>query len=299
MKLRTFLRHGKEGLKNLGRNGWMTFASVSSVTIALLLVGFFLALMINLNAISDQIKGDVEVKAYVQQTANNADKDKLKKQIEGIPEVASVKYVPRNEGWKDFINSMGGSDGDGSVFASIDSNPLPDAFEIQPKRPESSGAIADAVKPLDQVSKVNYGKDTVEKLFSVTDTARNIGLVLIIGLLFTAVFLIGNTIKLTIVSRRNEIEIMKLVGATNGFIRWPFFTEGLTLGVLGSVLPIVLLLMGYQGFYNYYYENYSTTFIRLVPMAPTIYYLAAGLLLVGVFIGVWGSVTSVRKFLKV
>lgn len=299
MKLRTILRHGKEGLKNLGRNGWMTFASVSSVTIALLLVGFFMALMINLNAISNQIKNDVEVKAYVQQTANKADTNKLKKQIEDIPEVASVKYVPKKEGWKEFLDSMGTSEGDSSVFASIDSNPLPDAFEIQPKHPESSGTIAEAIKPLNQVSKVNYGKDTVEKLFSVTDTARNIGLVLIIGLLFTAIFLIGNTIRLTIVSRRKEIEIMKLVGATNGFIRWPFFTEGLTLGVLGSVLPIVLLLMGYQGFYNYYYENYSTTFVQLVPMAPLIYYLAAGLLLVGMLIGVWGSVTTVRKFLRV
>lgn len=293
------MRHGKEGLKNIVRNGWMTFASVSSVTVALLLVGFFMALMINLNFITNQIKDDVEVKAYIQLTATGAQKDKLRKEIEAIPEVGSVKYVPKDEGWKDFINSMSKDEGDASVFASMDSNPLPDAFAIEPERPEASAAIAKAIKPLDQVSKVNYGKETVEKLFSVTDTARNIGLVLIIGLLFTAVFLIGNTIKLTIVSRRKEIEIMKLVGATNGFIRWPFFGEGLMLGILGSVVPILLLLFGYSGFYDFFYNNYRTTFINLVPLNPMMYYLAAGLLIVGAFIGVWGSVTSVRKFLKV
>lgn len=299
MKYRTFLRHGKEGLKNLGRNGWMTFASFSSVTIALLLVGFFMALMINLNAISDQIKDDVQVKAYIQKTADNADKDQLKKEIQQVPEVDSVNYVSKEEGWEEFTESMSQGDGDASAFTSIKSNPLPDAFEIDPEKPESSGAIANAIKPLDNVSKVKYGKNTVEKLLDVTNIARNIGIILILGLVFTAIFLVGNTIKLTIVSRRQEIEIMKLVGATNSFIRWPFFVEGLMLGILGSVLPVVLLLVGYNSLYQFYYENYGTMLIRLVPMEPTIYYLAAGLLLVGMFIGVWGSLNSARKFLKI
>lgn len=300
MKLRTFGRHGREGLKSLGRNGWMTFASISSVTVALLIVGFFTALMINLNFISDQIRHDVEVKVYIDQAATKAQTDQLQKKIEALPLVAHVRYVPKKEGLNELIDSMSRDGKEPSVLASLrHENPLPNAFEVKTKHPEDAMAVSKQIKPFENVSSVKYGdgKGTVEKMLSITGTARNVGLAIIIGLLFTAVFLIGNTIKLTIVARRKEIEIMKLVGATNGFIRWPFFVEGLLLGVLGSIIPIVLLWAGYNTFYDIFYKNYS--FFKLIPLYPTIYYLTGGLLLIGAFIGVWGSVTSVRKFLRV
>ncbi|HEU5139242.1 MAG TPA: permease-like cell division protein FtsX [Bacillales bacterium] len=302
MKLRNFKRHGKEGLKNLGRNGWMTFASVSSVTVALLLVGFFMALMLNLNFISTQIKGDVAVKAYIQRTATDDQIDQLKEEIQSLPLVATVEFIPKEQGLENLIDSMSHGGEDAPVLADLrDENPLPDSFKIKGKTPEDAITIKKAVEGMDFVTKAKYGdgKGTIKNLFNVTDTARNVGLALIIGLLFTTVFLIGNTIKLTIVSRRREIEIMKLVGATNGFIRLPFFVEGLLLGVLGSVLPIALLIIAYRAFYDIFYQNYEMTFIELIPLNPTIYYLCGGVLLIGALIGVWGSVTSVRKFLKV
>lgn len=300
MKLRTIGRHGKEGLKNFGRNGWMTFASVSSVTVALLLVGFFIALMLNLNHIANNIKGQVEVKAYVDQTATHAQTEELRSHIKALPLVKSVKFVSKKQGLNELIKSMSHNGQQAPVLVSLrKENPLPNSFVIEPKKPENSAIIAKQVKSLSNVSTVRYGKKTVNKLFHVINIARDIGLALIIGLLFTAVFLIGNTIKLTIVSRRREIEIMKLVGATNGFIRWPFFIEGLLLGILGSAIPIGLLISGYSSFYDFFYRHYATMFVQLLPLNPEIYYLSVGLGLIGACIGVWGSVTSVRKFLRV
>lgn len=300
MKLRTLNRHAKQGMKNLGRNGWMTFASVSSVTVALLLVGYFLALMLNLNFLAEQIEGGVEVRVYIERTATDEQKDQLESKIKSISHVTEVTYLSKKEGLENLIDSLSKSGKEATAIASLrDENPLQDAFVIQADRPENTIKVAKEVKPFEHVGDVKYGKGTVEKLFQVTDVARNIGLALIIGLLFTAVFLIANTIKLTIVSRRTEIEIMKLVGATNGFIRWPFFVEGLVLGVMGSIIPITLLIIGYQYTYEAFYANFSTFFIDMIAPTPGIYYLSAGLLAIGGMIGVWGSVTSVRKFLKV
>ena len=148
-------------------------------------------------------------------------------------------------------------------------------------------------------AKVNYGQGSVEKIFKVTDFSRNVGIVLIIGLLFTAMFLISNTIKITIFARRREIEIMKLVGATNWFIRWPYFLEGLWLGLLGSVLPVAIIGISYYYAHNYLAEKLEGNFIQLLDFSPFIYQVSGLLILMGAFIGIWGSVMSVRKFLKV
>src|SRR5699024_10636857 len=125
------------------------------------------------------------------------------------------------------------------------------------------------------------------------------GITLIVGLILTAMFLISNTIKLTIMARSREIGIMKLVGATNGFIRGPFFIEGLLLGVLGSIVPILVL----AGSYKYIYDNLSgqtsISFVKLLPFNPFIYQLGGAMIVLGAFIGVWGCVMSVRKFLRV
>jgi cell division transport system permease protein len=300
MKLRTVTRHGKQGIKNLGRNGWMTFASVSSVTVALLLVGYFLALMLNLNFLASQMEDDVEVRVYIERTATDAQKEELRREIEEVPHVSNVTYLSKAEGLENLMDSLSRDGKRSSVIASLrDENPLPDAYVIQADEPRNTIDIAKSVKPFDYVGDVNYGQGTVEQLFQVTNVARNIGVALVIGLLFTALFLIGNTIKLTIVSRRREIEIMKLVGATNSFIRWPFFVEGLILGTLGSVVPITLLILGYRYIYDLFNAKFATLFIEMIPPNPSIFYLSAGLLAVGAIIGVWGSVNSVRKFLKV
>ncbi|WP_349408616.1 permease-like cell division protein FtsX [Pseudalkalibacillus sp. SCS-8] len=296
-KLRTLFRHIKEGFKNLGRNGWMSFASVSAVTVTLLLVGVFLILLLNINAIASQVEDDVEIKAYLEKTTKDEQHDEIEKQLSSIDRVESVTFVPKEEGLDSLIESLGDQ---GKVFESLrKENPLPDAFAVKTVTPQDTPAVAAKIEGIENVTKVEYGKGTVEKLFKVTDAARNVGMILIVALLFTAMFLIANTIKITIVTRGREIEIMKLVGATNAFIRWPFFVEGFLLGVLGALVPIGILILAYQFVYEAVSMNLKTVFIQLLPVYPLMFQLAGLLIVIGAFIGVWGSMTSVRKFLKV
>lgn len=297
MKFRTMNRHLREGSKNIWRNGWMTVASVGAVTTTLILVGAFLALMLNLNSIADTVEEDVEIKALVDVTAEKADITTLNEQIEEIPQVASVEYSTKEEELNSLIKSMGEEGNTWEMYEQ--ENPLSNAFVVKAEDPLDTAVVASEIEKMKQIEKVNYGQEAVQKLFTFNKYARYIGLALIAGLVFTAIFLISNTIKITIMARRKEIGIMKLVGATNGFIRWPFFVEGLLLGILGSIIPILLVVGGY-----YYLENNLSAliefeFIQLLPFQPFAFQLALIIFSIGAFIGVWGSVMSIRKFLKV
>jgi cell division transport system permease protein len=297
MKIRTLTRHFKEAFKSMGRNGWMSFASISAVTVTLLLVSVFLTILLNINHIANQIEDDVQIRAYIERTEKPEKYAEFEKKLNRIDKVKTVEYQSKEDGLDKLIESLGD---EGKVFSSLkDENPLPDTFIIFTDKPQDTAEVAKEVEKFDFVNKVEYGKGTVEKLFKVTDAARNVGIILVLGLVFTAMFLISNTIKLTIVTRRREIEIMKLVGATNGFIRWPFFIEGFSLGVFGAFLPIVVIAVGYQAIYNIVNQKLDTVFIELLPITPLIPQLSILMLLIGGVIGVWGSLTSVRKFLKI
>lgn len=299
MKGRTLVRHIKEGSKNIFRNGLMTFASISAVTVMLLVVGAFLLIIMNVNHFADSLERDVEIRVFIDLTATEEQQQELKRNIEKIEGVASIQYVSKDEGLDSLIESFGEQ---GKVFEMLrpeDQNPLNDVYVVQGKNPEETDKLAEAIQPLQYVEDVEYGKDIFKPLFSATSFIRIVGLVLIVGLMFTAMFLIANTIKLTIVARKREIQIMKLVGATNGFIRWPFFIEGLLLGVLGSLIPISVLSYGYTQFYNSVGESTGIDFFTFLPTSPLLFQMSMLLLGIGAFVGVWGSLMSVRKFLKV
>lgn len=297
MKGRTLIRHGREGLKNLGRNGWMTFASVSAVAIMLLIVGVFLLLILNINHIATSVEEDVEVRVFIDLTANQEQQQELEKNISQITNVDSVRFLPKDEGLEQFIDSLGEQ---GEIFETLrGENPLNDVFVVRATQPQQTEEIAKKIETLPYVDDVGYGKDIVDQLFSFTDFARKIGIFLITGLMFTTMFLIANTIKLTIVARKREIMIMKLVGATNGFIRWPFFVEGLLLGVVGSLIPIGILALAYQKFYESFSQRIEFMFVELLPTDPLVFRIAGILIGIGAFIGIWGSMMSVRKFLRV
>ena len=255
MKSRTFRRHVRESFKSLGRNGWMMFASVSAVTITLLLVGVFFVIMMNLNNVATSIEEDVEIRVHIDVAATEENQQTLRENIEKMPEVKSISFSTKEKELDQLMSSFGE---EGNAFAMFEQdNPLSDVFVVQTKNPTDTMKTAKNIEKLQYVGKVNYGQGSVEKIFKVTDFSRNVGIVLIIGLLFTAMFLISNTIKITIFARRREIEIMKLVGATNWFIRWPYFLEGLWLGLLGAVLPVGIIGVSY-----YYAHNYLGTKIR-------------------------------------
>ncbi|MFC0273373.1 permease-like cell division protein FtsX [Metabacillus herbersteinensis] len=294
----TLGRHIRESLKSLARNAWMTFASVSAVTVTLILVGTFLVIMMNLNNFAANLEDDVEIRVHVDVTADQAGQNTLRQEIEKIPEVDSIAFSPKEKELESLIGSLG--EEEGQAFQLFEqNNPLNDVFVVKTDDPRDTSMVAKQIEKIDDAAKVRYGQEDVEKLFNVVQISRNIGLALIIGLIFTAMFLISNTIKITIFARRREIEIMKLVGATNGFIRWPFFIEGLLLGVLGAIIPIGIVIFTYRYVYAWALPQIQGSFVELLPLNPFVFQVSTILLLIGALIGVWGSLMSVRKFLKV
>jgi len=170
---------------------------------------------------------------------------------------------------------------------------------LRATEPQQTAIIAKKIESYEFAYEVAYGEGKIEKLFNVLNTGRNVGIVLIIALLLTATFLISNTIRITIVARRREIEIMKLVGATNNFVRIPFLLEGIWLGILGALLPMLILTITYYKLVGYLAPKLEGELFQLLAVSPFIFQLNGLLLFMGVFIGMWGSFMSVRKFLKV
>ncbi|NOV00435.1 permease-like cell division protein FtsX [Paenibacillus planticolens] len=305
MKISTFSRHLREGTRNVVRNGWMTFASISSIAISLFILGIFVLITLNVNDIASQIEDQVEINVYLEVNTPQDQITALETQIQEIHEVKTVKFVSKEEGLVYLRQKLGESGKALLEGFEGENNPLNDAFTIEVDDPRNVAAVADQISALNigkdpkPIYKVNYGKGTVEALFKVTQIVRWVGFGIVILLSFTAVFLIANTIKITILARRKEISIMKMVGATNSFIRWPFFIEGALLGFVGSLIPAALILGGYWKLLNLSSLNLNLLMIKLTPfgeIAPTMITLLLG---IGIVIGVWGSLISVRKFLRV
>src|SRR5699024_8938505 len=237
MKFSTISRHIKEGAKNLFRNGWMSVASLAAVTTTLILVAAFLAIMLNLNQMANKIEEDVQINVFIDQTADDVGIEKLGKEIKALDKVKTAKFSSKDEMLKSLMDSFGD---EGKSFDLIkQDNPLNHEYKVKAKDPKDTPTIAKQIDKLDNVQEVNYQENTIKREFEFNKYAKKIGLV------FTAMFLISNTIKLTIMARSREIGIMKLVGATNRFIRGPFLMEGFFLGVLGSIVPIAFILTGY------------------------------------------------------
>lgn len=294
MKARTMGRHFRESMKSLGRNSWMSFASASAVTVTLLLVGVFVMIMMNLNKVAEDLEKDVEIKVLVELTADEAMIDQLEQDIKKVKGIDSVVYSTKEAELEDLIKDFGANMG-----LSEQNNPLRAAFYVKAANPQETETVAKRIDHLANTYSVEYGEGKIEKLFGFLNLARNIGLGLILALLFTAMFLISNTIRITIVARRREIEIMKLVGATNWFIRIPFVLEGMWIGILGAILPITLVTLLYYNLYEVVQPYLKGELFNLLPLTPFLYQLNALILIMGIFIGVWGSFMSVRKFLRV
>jgi cell division transport system permease protein len=296
MKIKTIGRHVREGILNLGRNTWMSFASISAMTVTLLVLGVFLVLALNVNHMSMEIESQVEVDVMIKNEVTGQALVDLQNTIQTYPHVKTVSFVSKEDGLQALRAKLGD---DADLLNGLDSqNPLPNKFIVKADDAQFTSQIADAMQKLPQVEKVIYGKDTVDKLLTITRIIRNIGIAFVFGLLLTAMFLISNTIKITIFARRREIEIMKLVGATNWFIRWPFLVEGIAIGLFGAVIPGVVITFGYR----YVVERYNSDMLSifsLLPSTPLIPQVVGVLVAIGIVVGMWGSVLSMRKFLKV
>lgn len=300
----TLLRHFREGAKNVFRNGWMSVASVTSIIVSLLILGVFILLVLNVNSFADEADSQVQIKAFLKSNVTQKVRDQLATDIGSMQEVSHVTLIPKAEGLKDFKKKLGAEGKDLLEGYDEKTNPIPDTFKIEVIEPTTIPYVASKITALNDkysdkpIYKVNYGQGTTEKLFKITRAIRNIGFAFVAGLGIMAMFLISNTIRVTILARRREIGIMKLVGATNTFIRWPFFVEGALIGLIGSLITVAILFFGYNELAETVKGDVTLAF-RLVPMEEIQLRLGGLLIGLGLLIGVWGSTMSIRKFLKV
>jgi len=293
LKFRTIWRHIKEGFKSIRRNGWMSFAAISAVSITLLLVGGLIGAVTNINDLAADIENDVSVRVYVDLAASEDDRENLQSDLESLDNVENVTFSSR----EDELENVVGSYGETFELFEGDENPLHDVFVVDTSSPEQTEPVANEIEPMEYVSDVNYGGAEADRLFQMTSTIRNIGGIIIIALILTAIFLISNTIRITILSRSTEIEIMKLVGATNWFIRWPFLIEGALIGLIGAIVPSAVLWVLYESIYSTVSEFLTGTYFSLLSPNPFIYQLILLTTGIGVVIGAIGSAFSISRFL--
>lgn len=293
--IKTFFRHITESLKNLKRNGWMSFASIAAVTVTLTLVGAFLGFILNMNHFAQDIQENVTVSVFMDTKITKSQKTILKQQLEEIPNVAEVSYSSKQDQYKKLVDTMGD---DWKVFDEKD-NPLYDVYIVKSKNPQATKDIQAAASQLPHVVDASYGGNEAERLLQLADKVKLWGAIIAGILIFIAIFLISNTIRVTIISRKQEIQIQRLVGATNAYIRWPFFLEGAWIGLIGSLIPILLLVLFYPHLYQLLMPSLQQAHYSLLSPNQLIGPLSALLVGIGVIIGSLGSILSMRRFLKI
>ncbi|MDN6163093.1 MAG: permease-like cell division protein FtsX, partial [Tetragenococcus halophilus] len=244
--LRNFFQHVLESLKSLRRNGWMTVSSVTAVTVTLTLLGAFLVIILNTVKLAQDMENNVEVSVYVNYETDEDEKKELRNNLEEIPHVESIDFSSKDEE----LARVQASYGDSWDLFDQD-NPLLDVFILRADDPQYVEDITEEANGMTEyVHDASYGEDLSDRIFSIAQRTRTWGLIGSIVLIIVAIFLISNTIRMTILTRKQEIQVMRLVGAKNGYIRWPFFLEGGWIGLIGSIIPIILMYTGYNKVYE-------------------------------------------------
>jgi cell division transport system permease protein len=282
----------KETLISLRRNAWMSLASVATVAISLVILGFALTLVYNTTKMAANIESDIEISTFMRTDQTAEQVSQAKAEIEKLPEVRSVDLVTKEKALEQFratlsselIDNLGGS------------NPLPDKLTVKAFKPDQVKLLADKVAQLPGVDKVQYGQGVVDKIIEFTHWVRWIGISMIGLLGLASIVLISITIKFTVFARRREVQIMKFVGATDWFIRWPFLMEGMVLGLVGAIISTVIVVYGYISLISYLHNHLA--FIPVVNDPIFVRNLVLLLLGSGALIGSLGSMASLRKFLR-
>ncbi len=287
-----------ESFKGVFRNFSLSLASISCIAITLVLVGCSILLSYNVNNFTREIEKDMTIVVFIDKKATNDEVEEVKKELDGMNNIKSIEFNSKEQVKKDMQKES-------DIFDSIlsqyneETNPLQDTFLVKVEDINLIGETADKIKIIDNVDIVKYGEGSVEELVKIFDLVKKVTYVAVVALVIVTAFLISNTIKITIQSRRREIEIRRLVGASNTFIKQPFFFEGIILGFLGSILPIIICCYGYTYLYDRLGGKVFTEIISLIKPARVIYIVMLALVIIGVVVGGLGSYRAVRKYLKI
>lgn len=295
---RILFRNIRDGIKNVFRNLSLSMASISCITVTLLLVAVSMVGSLNVENFTKEIRDDFTIVTYMKSEVDDAKKEEIKEQLQKIKNIDSITLDSK----KDIAERM---KKESEIFNNIISswseseNPLYDTYLVKVKESEKISNTAKKIEKIDGVAMVKYGQGMIESLMAIFDLVKKVLIVVVLGLIIVTAFLIINTIKITIFSRQEEIEIKRLVGASNFSIKQPFVIEGLILGVLGSIIPVATTIYGYSILYDKTGGILFSKFIKLVEPFPFVFMVSIVLVVIGIIVGMIGSSGAVRKYLKI
>lgn len=297
MKLvRIFFRSIRDAVKSIGRNFSLSMASIICVSITLVIVAISTILAANVRNVTKSVENEMNIIVYVKSDATEEDVNNVKLELENIKDIRKFSYTSKEE-MKHELSEYDQSFK--KVLDYLDENPLLDSFMVYVKDIKVLNETAKKIESIPNIDSVKYGEGLVDEIARAFDIIERISAGSVICLALVTIFLITNTIKLTIFSRKSEIEIMRLVGASNSTIRLPFIFEGLILGLIGSIIPVCLSIYGYIILYNTLNGYMFTETLKLLSPYNFIFVVALGLITMGAIVGMLGSVHVVRKYLKI
>lgn len=295
---RILSRNIRDSFQSVFRNFSLSLASISCITITLLVVSISMILSVNVNNFASLVEKDVTIVTFLDSDISEEKIKVVEQEIKRLNNVESITFQSKDEITKEMKESS-------DTFKAImdewseDENPLQDTYLVKVEDINKIASTAKKIKAIDGVDVIKYGEGMVEQLVAVFDVVRKICLGMVVALIVVTAFLISNTIKITIFSRKREIEIMRLVGASNLNIKIPFIFEGLFLGVIGSIIPIIATIYGYTVLFENFNGQLFSPFIKLVEPQPFIFLLSLVLVVIGILVGMFGSWRAVKKYLKI
>lgn len=295
--IRTFQRYFRDAAKSVVRNFSLSLASISCIAITLIVVSISIIVSYNVENFMETIKKDVTMVIFLDSDTTEDQRKYIESSINATGNVEKLTFKSKQDYANEFAK-------ENETLATIidgwteETNPLLDSFELKVKDIENIKETANTIKKIKHINSVKYSEDTVEQLATMFSAIEKSCIIAVVALILVTAFLIANTIKLAIYSRKREIEIMRLVGASNISIKVPFIIEGLFLGVIGSIIPIILTIYGYISIYDFFGGKIST-FAKLIEPTPFVYLSSVLLLIIGILVGMFGSYQAVKKYLKV
>lgn len=300
MKLiRSIKRYIRDAAKSVVRNFSLSLASISCITITLIVVAVSMIISNNVDNASEEIMTSTTVVIWIEKTATKEDIDNLKKEIENTGNVSSLEFKSKQE----FAQEL--KEQEDKFAPTVDSwtdetNPLMDSYKLKVKDIEIIKDTVKQIEKVDCVNSVDYGQTIVDQVVTVFKAIEKFCIGTVIALVLVTAFLITNTIKIAIYSRKTEIEIMRLVGASNIAIKVPFIIEGMFIGLIGSIIPVLVTIFGYSKLYDYFGGKiFNSSFATLIEPFPFTIKLSLIIVLLGILVGMYGSGKAVKKHLKV
>lgn len=288
----------RDAFKSVIRNFSLSLASISCITITLIIVAIAIMASLNVTNFTDLIEKDMTIVAFVDNEATDRDLEIIKTEINSLDNIQNIEFISKEEVGEQIKQESEVFEVVLSEFKEGES-PLKDTYQIKVKNIEKIKTTAEEIREIEMVSVVRYGEGMVEKLVSAFDSIKNVTYGIVIALILVTIFLIVNTIKLTISARKREISIMRLVGASNFTIKTPFIVEGMILGVLGSIIPVVFTTYGYLAFYRHFDGYLYSQLIQLIKPEPFIYVTSLAIIVIGIIVGMIGSASAVKRYLKI